>query len=95
MSQGVASSACVVPFARKAPSREAERAALLDAVSSAGSLEIVPRAFAARHAAAALHLMGFVSLDELQPDGSARRLKPSDAMKATPLLTWRIAMTRG
>jgi hypothetical protein len=94
MVDGVASIASVVPFEKKSPSREAERAALLDAVSAAGRLDIVPRAFAARHAAAALHLMGFVSLEELQPDGSARRLRPSDAMNATPLLTWRVAMAR-
>jgi hypothetical protein len=99
MSDGVASFASVVPFSRSCSGRgslpEIERTALLDAVGAAGCVMIAPRAFAARHAAAALHLMGFVSLEEVQPDGAARRLKASEAMSATPLLPWRVARIGG
>lgn len=70
--------------------RRAETTALLDAVSAAGSLDIAPRAFAARDAAAALQLMGFVELHEIAPDGATRRLKASEARSATPLLAWRV-----
>jgi hypothetical protein len=94
MSDVVASFGSVVPFHRISPSRKAETAALLDQVGSAGTLEIAPRAFAARHAAAALHLMGFVDLEEVQPDGGARRLRPSEAREASPFLTWRILNRR-
>lgn len=95
MSDCVASFASVVPFPRRAATRQAETAALLDAVGSAGSLEIVPRAFAARDAAAALHLMGFVHLEEIQPDGASRRLSAHEARSATPFLTWRVTRAAG
>jgi hypothetical protein len=95
MSDVVPSFASVVPFPRRAATRQAETAALLDAVGSAGSLEIVPRAFAARDAAAALHLMGFVNLDEIQPDGGTRRLSADDARTAPPFLTWRVSRATG
>jgi hypothetical protein len=94
MSNAVASFGSVVPFARRCVNRQAETAALLDQVSSGGCLEIVPRAFAARNAAAALHLMGFVNIDEVQPDGSQRRLKASDAQGAAPFLTWMVSSLR-
>ena len=95
MSDVVASFASVVPFSRPSSTRQAETAALLDAIGSAGSLEIVPRAFAARDAAAALHLMGFVHLEEMQPDGARRRLSAHEARYAPPLLTWRISRASG
>jgi hypothetical protein len=95
MSDVVASFASVVPFPRRSSTRQAETAALLDAVGSAGSLDIVPRAFAARDAAAALHLMGFVHLEEMQPDGGRRRLSAHEARTAAPLLTWRISRASG
>ena len=95
MFEAVASFASVVPFPRRAATRQAETAALLDAVGLAGSLEIVPRAFAARDAAAALHLMGFVHLDEIQPDGSCRALSASEARCSAPFLTWRIRRVSG
>ncbi len=80
----------VVPFARRAATKRAETTALLDAVSAAGAIDIAPRAFAARDAAAALHLMGMVDLHEIAPDGRTRRLSPSQARSAAPLLAWRI-----
>jgi hypothetical protein len=95
MSNAVASFGSVVPFARRHTNRQAETAALLDQVSSGGCLEIVPRAFAARDAAAALHLMGFVAIDEIQPDGTQRRLKASDAQGSPPFLTWKVSRLRG
>jgi hypothetical protein len=94
MSNAVASFGSVVPFPRRCINRQAETAALLDAVASSGSLEIVARAFAARDAAAALHLMGFICIDEMQPDGSERRLSASDARFAAPFLTWRVTHKR-
>jgi hypothetical protein len=101
MSQAVASSmsvafeGSVVPFPRRATSRQAETAALLEAVASGGSLEIVPRAFAARNAAAALHLMGFIAIDEVLPEGGTRRLSPAQARTASPFLTWMVSHIRG
>ncbi len=95
MSDVVASFASVVPFPRRNSTRQAETAALLDAVGSAGSLDIVPRAFAARDAAAALHLMGFVHLDEMHPDGARRRLSAHEARQAAPFLTWRVSRAAG
>ncbi len=95
MSDVVASFASVVPFPRRSSTRQADTAALLDAVGSAGSLEIAPRAFAARDAAAALHLMGFVHLDEILPDGGARPLSASEARAAAPFLAWRIRRAAG
>jgi hypothetical protein len=87
--------ASVVAFQRRDLSRKAERAALLDAVGSAGTLDIAPRAFAARDAAAALHLMGFVDLEEVLPCGEARALSPHQARLAAPYLAWRIRRAAG
>ncbi|MCO4055621.1 MAG: hypothetical protein HEQ16_16550 [Bosea sp.] len=95
MSEAVAFVASVVPFPRRAATRQAETAALLDVVGAAGSIEIVPRAFAARDAAAALHLMGFVHLDEIQPDGRPRRLSAHEASSAASFLNWRITRAAG
>lgn len=91
MSEVVAFVASTMSSRRGQMTRRAETTALLDAVCSAGSLEIAPRAFAARDAAAALHLMGFVNVDEVAADGATRRLKPSEAWSAAPFFTWRVS----
>ena len=81
----------VVAFQRPAPNPQAARAALLDSVVAAGSIEASPRDYALRDAAAALHLMGFVHIEELTPCGTGRRLTAHEARLASPLLTWRVA----
>ncbi len=91
MSEVVAFVASVASPHRGFRTRRAETTALLDAVCSAGSLEIAPRAFAARDAAAALHLMGFVRLDEVGPDGSLRPLRASEAQRPTGFRAWRVS----
>jgi hypothetical protein len=95
MSDVVASFASVVPFTRRSMNRRAEVQALLDTVSSAGAIEIAPRAFAARDAAQALHLMGFVEIAEMRPDGTCRMLRPSEMAAAAPFLAWRVSRARG
>jgi hypothetical protein len=95
MSDVVASFASVVPFKRRDINKRAEVQALLDTVSSAGVIEIAPRAFAARDAAQALHLMGFVNIAEIRPDGIGRPLRASDMPKAAPFLTWQVSRAPG
>ena len=95
MSDCVASLASVVPFTRRSSSRQADSAALLDQIRFAGSLEISPRAFAARDAAASLHLMGFVHLEEIRPSGEARRLSAHEARCAAPFHAWRVTRAAG
>jgi hypothetical protein len=95
MSDVVASFASVVPFQRRDVNKRAEVQALLDTVSSAGAIEIAPRAFAARDAAQALHLMGFVEIAELRSEGPGRPLRASDMPNAAPFLAWRVSRAPG
>lgn len=91
MSDVVAFVASIAPSRRRTMTRRAETTALLDAVCAAGSLEIAPRAFAARDAAAALHLMGFVRVEEIAGDGSLRRLRASETRGLTACRPWRVS----
>lgn len=95
MSDCVASIASVIPFPRRSTTRQADSAALLDQIRFAGSLEISPRAFAARDAAACLHLMGFVHLEEIGPGGEARPLSAHEARSAAPFHPWRVTRAAG
>lgn len=91
MSEVVAFVASHASSRRGTMTRRAETTALLDAVCSAGALEIAPRAFAARDAAAALQLMGFVTVEEIGRDGARRRLRPSETHCAASFHPWRVS----
>lgn len=73
-----------------APSSSDQRS-LLDAVYASGSLALPADDRAGKQLAARLQIYGFVTLDEVEADGSARRLRPSEAVEASVARPWRVS----
>lgn len=63
----------------------------MDAVYAAGSLPIPADDRATKVMATRLTIFGFVVIDEIQADGTARRLRPSEAIHASTARPWRIS----
>jgi hypothetical protein len=91
MSTSVASN--VVPFRKAKPSGTSrpDQKSLMDAVYTAGSLPIPAADRDTKVVASRLQVFGFVVLDEIQGDGTARRLRPSEAILANTGRPWRIS----
>lgn len=87
----------VVPFRRPAarvPSVSASRhdqRGFMDAVYTAGSLPVAADNRETKLAASRLQVFGFVDIEEIQADGTARRLRPSEAMRASADRPWRVS----
>ena len=64
---------------------------LMEAVYSAGSLPVVADDRETKAMAARLQLFGFVVIDEIATDGTARRLRSSEAAKAALERPWRVS----
>jgi hypothetical protein len=64
---------------------------LMEAVYCAGSLPIGADDRESKVVAARLHLYGFVMIDAIEPDGSTRRLRPSESVHASLARPWRIS----
>ena len=64
---------------------------LMEAVYSAGSLPIQPDDRETKVMAARLQVFGFVNVDEIQSDGTARRLRPSESIAAAINRPWRVS----
>ena len=63
----------------------------MEAVYSAGSLPVVADDFQTKAMAARLQLFGFVVIDEIAADGTARRLRSSEATEASLARPWRVS----
>jgi hypothetical protein len=63
----------------------------MDAVYSAGSLPIAAEDCATKAMATRLTIFGFVVIDEMQADGTARRLRPSEAIHTSMARPWRVS----
>jgi hypothetical protein len=63
----------------------------MDAVYAAGSLPIAADDRTTKMMATRLTIFGFVVIDEVQSDGSARRLRPSEAIHASTVHPWRVS----
>jgi hypothetical protein len=79
------------PGPRSAPSARRDQRSLLEAVYTAGSLPIAAADRATQAMATRLTIFGFVVLDEVQADGTARRLRPSEAIHASVAHPWRVS----
>jgi hypothetical protein len=64
---------------------------LMDAVYCAGSLPIAAQDRDTKAVAARLHIFGLVTIEELEADGSMRRLRPSESIHAAVERPWRIS----
>ena len=68
----------------RAPSaRPADQHHFLDAVYAAGSLPVAADDRSTKVIATRLTIFGFVTIDEVQGDGTVRRLRPSEAVHAS------------
>ncbi len=79
------------PGARSSAHPGRDQASLMDAVYAAGSLPIAADDRATKVMATRLNIFGFVVLDEVQADGTMRRLRPSEAFHASTAFPWRIS----
>ncbi|WP_040639277.1 hypothetical protein [Microvirga lotononidis] len=67
----------------------------MDAVYAAGSLPIAADDRATKVMATRLTIFGFVTIDEVQADGTVRRLRPSEAFHASTAYPWRVSKPSG
>jgi hypothetical protein len=79
------------PGARSSASPRRDQRSLMDAVYTAGSLPIAADDRATKVMATRLTIFGFVVIDEVQADGTARRLRPSEAIHASTARPWRVS----
>jgi hypothetical protein len=63
----------------------------MEAVYAAGSLPGAPNDRLTKVTAAGLQLFGFVVVEEVQADGSLRRLKASETIQAATARPWRVS----
>ncbi|PVE26049.1 hypothetical protein DC522_02120 [Microvirga sp. KLBC 81] len=79
------------PGARSSASPRRDQKSLMDAVYAAGSLPVPADDRATKDMATRLNIFGFVVIDEVLSDGTARRLRPSEAFQASTLHPWRVS----
>ena len=79
------------PGARSSASPRRDQKSLMDAVYAAGSLPIAADDRASKDMATRLTIFGFVVIDEMRPDGTRRRLRPSEAFQASSRHSWRVS----
>lgn len=84
----------VVPFRRPAAffpdAGRRDQRGLMDAVYAAGSLAVAAGDRETKLVASRLQVYGFVRVDEVATDGSLRRLRASEAVRAACDRPWRI-----
>lgn len=82
----------LLDFAARAPagSGRGDQRRFLDCVYAAGSLPVAAGDRAAKLMASRLQVYGFVTVEEVAPDGRLRRLKPSQAIRAPLDRPWRV-----
>src|SRR3954468_17943599 len=81
----------VVPFrsARRTASPRRDQKGLMEAIYSAGSLPLQAGDRESKMMAARLQVFGFVVIDEIQSDGTLRRLRPSESIEGRTGRPWR------
>ncbi len=83
------------PGARSSAHPGRDQNSLMEAVYAAGSLPIAAGDRATKVAATRLTIIGFVVIDEVQADGTARRLRPSEAFRMSMSHPWRVSRPSG
>ncbi|WP_375464401.1 hypothetical protein [uncultured Methylobacterium sp.] len=71
--------------------RRTDQRALMDAVYAVGSLAVAAGDRDTKLVASRLQVYGFLTIEEVQPDGSARRLRPSEAIRSRGERPWRLS----
>jgi hypothetical protein len=82
----------IVPFrSARRPATRRDQKGLMEAVYTAGSLPLEAADRASKVMAARLQVFGFVVIDEIQADGSLRRIRPSESIEARTDRPWRVS----
>jgi hypothetical protein len=92
----------VVPFRRPAPlaaagerdarnRRRSEQRSLMDAVYATGSMIVAAEDRTTKLTASRLQVYGFLAVEEVNEDGTMRRLRPSEAIRARSERPWRLS----
>lgn len=71
--------------------RRSDQRALMDAVYATGALAVAAGDRDTKLVASRLQVYGFLTIEEVQADGSARRLRPSEAIRARAERPWRLS----
>ena len=71
-------------------SRAAQRS-LMDAVYATGALVVAAEDRDTKLVASRLQVYGFLAIEEIEEDGTLRRLRPSEAIRASDERPWRLA----
>lgn len=87
------SAANVVAFrgARRTASPQRDQKGLMEAVYTAGSLPIQADDRDTKTMASRLQIYGFVVIEQVEADGSLRRLRSSEAVETTVMRPWRVS----
>ncbi|WP_336486855.1 hypothetical protein [Methylobacterium nigriterrae] len=70
--------------------RRSDQRALMDALYATGSLAVAAGDRDTKLTASRLQVYGFLAIEEVGQDGSLRRLRPSEAIRARPERPWRL-----
>lgn len=79
------------PGPRAHSSARRDQKGLMDTVYTAGSYCVPAEDRETKAMAARLQVFGFLNIEELAPDGSARRLKASETIHASAERPWRLS----
>lgn len=71
-------------------SRRGDQRAVMDAVYATGTLAVAAGDRETKLIAARLQVYGFLSIEEVDADGTLRRLRPSEAIRARSERPWRV-----
>jgi hypothetical protein len=82
----------IVPFrSARRPATRRDQKGLMEAVYTAGSLPLEAGDRESKIMVARLQVFGFVVIDEIQADGSLRRMRPSESIEARTNRPWRVS----
>ncbi len=81
----------VIPFPSARQGIRRDPRGLMEAVYAAGSLPLAAGDVEAKALAATVSLFGFVLIHEIRADGTARRLRSSEAVRADAARPWRLS----
>lgn len=89
----MSSAANVIAFrgARKTASPQRDQKGLMEAVYTAGSLPIPADDRETKIMASRLQIFGFVVIEQVEADGTLRKLRSSEAVESTATRPWRVS----
>ena len=91
MSSSSAANVIVFRGARRTATPQRDQKGLMEAVYTAGSLPIPADDRDTKTMASRLQIFGFVVIEQVEADGTLRRLRPSEAVETSAERPWRVS----